>query len=51
VTGRNRIVYFGGDYHGQFDEVLARGGVREGVAGISDRAGYSGRIHRQHHHP
>ena len=34
VTGRNRIVYFGGDYHGQFDEVLARGGVREGVARV-----------------
>jgi amino acid adenylation domain-containing protein len=34
VTGRNRIVYFAGDYHGQFDEVLARGGVREGVARV-----------------
>ncbi|MGH6812120.1 MAG: amino acid adenylation domain-containing protein [Methylocella sp.] len=34
VTGRNRIVYFAGDYHGQFDEVLARGGVREGIARV-----------------
>ncbi len=34
VTGRNRIVYFAGDYHGQFDEVLARGGVRDGVARV-----------------
>ncbi|MEO6053889.1 MAG: aminotransferase class III-fold pyridoxal phosphate-dependent enzyme, partial [Chthoniobacterales bacterium] len=25
VTGRNRIVYFTGDYHGMFDEVLVRG--------------------------
>jgi amino acid adenylation domain-containing protein len=34
VTGRNRIVYFAGDYHGQFDEVLARGSVRDGVARV-----------------
>ncbi len=34
VTGRNRIVYFAGDYHGQFDEVLARGGMREGIARV-----------------
>ena len=25
VTGRNRIVYFSGDYHGMFEEVLVRG--------------------------
>lgn len=25
VTGRNRVVYFTGDYHGMFDEVLVRG--------------------------
>ncbi len=25
VTGRERIVFFAGDYHGTFDEVLARG--------------------------
>lgn len=25
VTGRNRIAYFTGDYHGMFDEVLVRG--------------------------
>ncbi|MCI0467551.1 MAG: amino acid adenylation domain-containing protein [Beijerinckiaceae bacterium] len=34
VTGRNRIVYFAGDYHGQFDEVLARGMVRDGVTRV-----------------
>ena len=34
VTGRNRIVYFAGDYHGQFDEVLARGTIRDGVARV-----------------
>ncbi len=34
VTGRNRIVYFAGDYHGQFDEVLARGMVRGGVTRV-----------------
>lgn len=34
VTGRSRIVYFTGDYHGQFDEVLARGAVRDGVARV-----------------
>lgn len=26
VTGRNRVVLFGGGYHGQFDEVLVKGG-------------------------
>ena len=31
VTGRERIVYFSGDYHGQFDEVLARGALRDGT--------------------
>ncbi len=25
VTGRNRVAYFTGDYHGMFDEVLVRG--------------------------
>jgi len=34
VTGRNRIVYFAGDYHGQFDEVLARGAVRDGITRV-----------------
>jgi amino acid adenylation domain-containing protein len=34
VTGRNRIVYFAGDYHGQFDEVLARGAMRDGVTRV-----------------
>ena len=31
VTGRNRIVYFTGDYHGMFEEVLVRGAWREDV--------------------
>ncbi|PRH84434.1 non-ribosomal peptide synthetase [Labrys okinawensis] len=30
VTGRKRVVMFAGDYHGQFDEVLVRGQVRQG---------------------
>jgi amino acid adenylation domain-containing protein len=30
VTGRNRIVYFAGDYHGMFDEVLVKGFKRSG---------------------
>ncbi|MGP3698990.1 amino acid adenylation domain-containing protein [Rhodobacter sp. NSM] len=30
VTGRNRIVVFGNDYHGQFDEVLVKGRSRGG---------------------
>jgi len=25
VTGRNKIVFFAGDYHGMFDEVLVKG--------------------------
>ncbi|MGO4336965.1 amino acid adenylation domain-containing protein [Labrys sp. KB_33_2] len=30
VTGRKRVVTFAGDYHGQFDEVLVKGQVRQG---------------------
>ncbi|CAM5765450.1 hypothetical protein LMIY3S_01487 [Labrys miyagiensis] len=30
VTGRQRVVTFAGDYHGQFDEVLVKGQVRKG---------------------
>jgi amino acid adenylation domain-containing protein len=30
VTGRDRIVYFTGDYHGQFDEVLGKALRRKG---------------------
>lgn len=30
VTGRDRVVFFAGDYHGQFDEVLARQLKRKG---------------------
>lgn len=30
VTGRDRIVFFQGAYHGQFDEVLAKPGARSG---------------------
>lgn len=31
VTGRNKIVFFAGDYHGQFDEVLVKPIRRNGV--------------------
>ena len=30
VTGRDRVVFFAGDYHGQFDEVLAKQLKRKG---------------------
>ncbi|MEI6278563.1 MAG: amino acid adenylation domain-containing protein [Verrucomicrobiae bacterium] len=30
VTGRSRVVYFTGDYHGMFDEVLVRGAWVDG---------------------
>ncbi len=30
VTGRDKVVFFAGDYHGQFDEVLVRGVRRNG---------------------
>ena len=33
VTGRDKIVYFSGDYHGIFDEVLARAGTVDGQPG------------------
>jgi amino acid adenylation domain-containing protein len=33
VTGRDKIVYFAGDYHGIFDEVLARPGIIGGQPG------------------
>ncbi|MEA3151979.1 MAG: hypothetical protein QOD56_2918, partial [Gammaproteobacteria bacterium] len=32
VTGREKIVIFNGDYHGQFDEVLVKGVQRAGTA-------------------
>jgi len=32
VTGRQKIVIFNGDYHGQFDEVLVKGVQRPGAA-------------------
>ena len=32
VTGRDKIVIFNGDYHGQFDEVLVKGVQRPGAA-------------------
>jgi amino acid adenylation domain-containing protein len=31
VTGRNKVVFFAGDYHGMFDEVLVKGIHRAGV--------------------
>lgn len=30
VTGKNRVVFFAGDYHGMFDEVLVKGITRGG---------------------
>jgi len=30
VTGRNKVVFFAGDYHGMFDEVLVRGFKKDG---------------------
>ena len=46
VTGRIKIVFFGGDYHGQFDEVLAKGlsrraalpGAQPAASGIAPEA-------------
>ncbi len=35
VTGRDRVVVFGGAYHGQFDEVLIKGRPPRGPAGAS----------------
>ncbi len=32
VTGREKVVVFNGDYHGQFDEVLVKGVQRPGAA-------------------
>jgi amino acid adenylation domain-containing protein len=31
ITGRNRIAYFTGDYHGMFEEVLVRGAWVDGI--------------------
>ena len=31
VTGRDRVVVFSNDYHGQFDEVLVKGSARSGT--------------------
>ena len=31
VTGRNKVVFFSGDYHGMFDEVLVKGFKKGGV--------------------
>jgi len=30
VTGRNKVVFFAGDYHGMFDEVLVKGFKKDG---------------------
>ena len=38
VTGRNKIVFFAGDYHGQFDEVLVKPVRRNGVLHASPAA-------------
>ncbi|MBS1799358.1 MAG: amino acid adenylation domain-containing protein [Acidobacteria bacterium] len=31
ISGKNKIVFFAGDYHGMFDEVLVKGFKRQGV--------------------
>jgi len=31
VTGRSKVVFFAGDYHGMFDEVLVKGFKKDGV--------------------
>src|ERR1700722_16974321 len=31
VTGRNKVVFFAGDYHGMFDEVLMKGFTKGGI--------------------
>lgn len=31
VTGRNKVVFFAGDYHGMFDEVLVKGFKKDGM--------------------
>ena len=38
VTGRNRVVFFSGDYHGMFDEVLVKGFKRAGQPSSSPLA-------------
>src|SRR6202012_724693 len=35
VTGRSKIATFSGDYHGQFDEGLVKGFVRDGKSVVS----------------
>ncbi len=39
VTGRSKVVVFEGAYHGQFDEVLVKGGGRNAAAGALPAAG------------
>lgn len=38
VTGRDRVVFFAGDYHGQFDEVLAKQLRRKGEFSVQPAA-------------
>jgi len=44
VTGRQKIVIFNGDYHGQFDEVLVKGVQRRAASRVRFpwRPGYPG---------
>ena len=49
VTGRDRVVFFAGDYHGQFDEVLVKQLHRKGEFTVQPIApGIPRRKHRQH---
>ena len=50
VTGRNRIVFFAGDYHGQFDEVLVkRDSPERRAARVPGAPGIPARKSEQHH--
>ena len=49
VTGREKIVIFTGDYHGQFDEVLVKGVQHAGAAPRSaGGAGHPARLRAEH---
>ena len=41
VTGRDRVVFFAGDYHGQFDEVLVKQLKRKGEILVAARGAWN----------
>ena len=52
VSGKNRVVFFSGDYHGMFDEVLVKGFKRAGQPSSSPLApGIPRGFRRQHDRP